>query len=576
MPWLERFRQRLTHFDALPQLVVLGVLSGLSTGLVILLFRLAIELPQQWLLPAGISEHFESLPLWQRFAFPIIGSLLLVGLLYALPAASRSVGIPHLMARLNYHQGKLSLTNLITQFIGGAIALGSGHSVGREGPAVYLGGSCSSLIGQWMKLPNNTLRILIGCGTAAAISAVFNTPLAGVIFAMEVVLLEYSILGFIPIIVAAVVADVFMQITLGRAEGLSLPILPLDMLHDLPLLLILGLGIGLLAAAFIGTLQQTLRLRRVPLAVRLLFAGFIAGAISMALPEVMGTGYDSIEGVFENPDHLEFLLLLLICKTLLTPFVIAMGIPGGLIGPSLVIGAVGGALLAGTARHLGLDISTDLFAIIGMGSMMGAVLNAPLAALIALLELTDNSAIILPGMLAIVISNLTLRSLFKRPSAFQAILQAQGLDINQAPVAQALSRAAVGSLMDRDFISTPGQSTPELLSRLLQSSPRWILVERQDERALMPPGDIRSWLENNIGDKGIGEKDKPATIDLMQIPATRQDAINIYSRSTLHEAWEMMSAKGVSALLVVSNQDKPLGVISHRQIEEFYHHRQAL
>lgn len=571
MPSLDRFRQRLSHFDALPQLVVLGVLSGLCTGLVILLFRLAIELPQQWLLPSGISEHFESLSLWQRFCFPLAGSLILIALFLALPPGGRSVGIPHLLDRLNYHQGKLSLTNLITQFIGAAVALGSGHSVGREGPAVYLGASCSSLLGQWMKLPNNTLRILIGCGSAASIAAVFNTPLAGVIFAMEVILLEYSILGFIPVIVAAVVADVLIQMTLGRVDDLRLPTLPVDMLHDLPMLFLLGLGIGLVAAAFIATLQQTLRLRHVSLPMRLLFAGALAGVISMALPQVMGTGYDSIEGIFESPNNLEFLLLLLVCKTLLTPFVISMGIPGGIIGPSLVIGAIAGALLAGTARQLGLDISTDLFAIIGMGSMMGAVLNAPLAALIALLELTDNSAIILPGMLAIVVSNLTLRSLFKRPSAFQAMLQAQGLDISQAPLAQALSRAAVGSLMDRDFISTPGQTSPVVLGKLLETSPRWILVQRKDEKALLPPGDVVRWLEKNAS------HDKDAyDVDLMQIPANRQDVVPIYSRSTLHEAWELMASRGVSALLVVSNQERPLGVISRGQIEEFYNHKQAL
>ncbi|WP_432697507.1 chloride channel protein [Marinobacterium sp. YM272] len=571
MPWLDRFRQRLSHFDALPQLVVLGILSGLCTGLVILLFRLAIELPQHWLLPSGISEQFESLSLWQRFCYPLAGSLILVALFLSLPPAARSVGIPHLLVRLNYHQGKLSFTNLLTQFIGGTVALGSGHSVGREGPAVYLGASCSSLIGQWMKLPNNTLRILIGCGSAASIAAVFNTPLAGVIFAMEVILLEYSILGFIPVIVAAVVADVLIQITLGRVDDLRLPILPHDTLHDLPMLLLLGLGIGLVAAAFIATLQQTQRLRRVPLPVRLMFAGALAGVISMAVPQVMGTGYDSIEGVFDNPNNLEFLLLLLVCKTLLTPFAISMGVPGGIIGPSLVIGAIAGALLAGTARHLGLDISTDLFAIIGMGSMMGAILNAPLAALIALLELTDNSAIILPGMLAIVVSNLTLRSLFKRPSAFQAMLQAQGLDISQAPLAQALSRAAVGSLMDRNLLATPARASVDSINRLLEESPHWLLVEQEEDKALLPPGDARRWLEKNANAEAAASE-----LDLMQIPASRQEAVSIYSRSTLLEAWELMASRGVSALLVVSNQERPLGVISRGQIEEFYNHKQAL
>ena len=572
MPSLEHFRHRLSHFDALPQLVMLGILSGLTTGAVILLFRLAIELPQQWLLPAGISERFESLSPWQRFGFPLAGSLLLIALLSVTPRAFRAVGIPHLLERLNYHQGHLSFFHLLVQFVGGAIALGSGHSVGREGPAVYLGGSCSSLIGQLLRLPNNTLRVLIGCGSAAAIAAVFNTPLAGVIFAMEVILLEYSILGFIPVIVAAVVADVMIQLTLGRAAELQLPSLPSDILPELPMLLLLGLGIGLVAAAFIFTLQQTLRLRQQPLWARLLAAGILAGSVSMAVPEVMGTGYDSIERLGHGTNMLSLLLLLLLCKTLLTPAIIALGIPGGIIGPSLVIGGLGGALLAGLADRLGLNTSVDLFTIIGMGAMMGAILNAPLAALIALLELTDNSAIILPGMLAIVVSNLTLRSLFKRPSAFQAILQAQGLDLNQAPLAKALSRAAVGSLMERDMASINPQVTPTALQQILAEKPRWLLIEQPHESILMPPGDLARWLEHHQTEASTSD----SAVDLLQIPAHRQRAVSVYSRATLLEAWQLMGSTGVTALLVVSNQDIPLGVVSRAQIEEYYNHKQAL
>jgi len=570
MPSLEHFRQRLSHVDALPQLVILGIIAGLCTGLVILLFRLAIEQSQQWLLPSGLSEHFESLAPWQRFSFPVIGSLILIALITAIPRASRSVGIPHLLERLNYHQGRLSFADLLSQFVGATVSLAGGHSVGREGPTVYLGGCCGSLIGQRMKLPDNTLRVLIGCGSAASISAVFNTPLAGVIFAMEVILLEYSILGFIPVIVSAVVADVTVQLVIGHAAELNLPMLSADILPELPLLLILGLAIGLVAAAFIYTLQQTLRLRRTPLPVRLLIAGVLAGMVSMAVPEVMGTGYDSIERLFEAPIVLELLLLLLLCKTLLTPFVIGLGIPGGIIGPSLVIGALSGALLAGFAQHLGFDMPIDLFATVGMGAMMGAVLNAPLAALIALLELTDNSAILLPGMIAIVVSNLSLRSLFKRPSAFQAILEAQGLDINQAPLAQALSRAAVGSLLERDVIGTPALITAAEADRLLKQAPRWFLIEQGEENALLPMGDLARWL-----DKHPPERDD-LCIELMQIPAGRQEAIPIYSRATLHEAWESMAAHGVNVLLVISNQGSPLGVIRRSRIEEYYNHRQAL
>ena len=594
--YLEQFRQRLAYFDALPQLVILGILAGLATGLLILLFRLAIEHMQSWLLPGGVAEQFEQLPITERFLYPVVGSVLLILLMLAIPKAARATGIVHLLARLNYFQGRVPLGNLLTQFFAGIIALSSGHSIGREGPAVYLGGSCSSLIGQVLNLPHNTLRILIGCGSAASIAAVFNTPLAGVIFAMEVILLEYNIIGFIPIIVSAVVADVIVQVTLGPVADLQFPELPTHILGELPFLVILGLVVGAIAALFIRILELTLQLKKINMMFRFMAAGLLTGAIATQLPQVMGTGYDSIEMLFDATPALSLLLVLLLAKTVLTPITVGLGIPGGLIGPSLVVGALTGAILASLGNMLGMNMSTDLLAVIGMGAMMSAILNAPLAALIALLEFTDNSSIILPGMLAIVISNVTVRSVFNKNSVFQTTLQAQGLDLRRAPLAIALSRAAVGSIMRRGVIQTDGQISRRALETMLSDRSQWLLIERKDLRVLMPPGDAVGWLNNhdeksvkNATHLGSGMKvpapeeiaddpDAPAEklIDLMGIPGDRQSVVEIYYRATLLEAWQCMNDNHVKVLLVISNQQQPMGTISHQQIEDYYNHKQAL
>lgn len=591
---LEQFRQRLAYFDALPQLVILGIITGFATAIVIILFRLAIRFSQQWLLPDGIAEDFESLSLQARFLYPVIGALLLILLMLLIPKVSRPTGIVHLLARLNYYQGRVPLGNFLTQFFASIIALGSGQSVGREGPAVYLGGSCSSLLGQVLHLPHNTLRIMIGCGTAAAISAVFNTPLAGVIFAMEVILLEYNIIGFTPIIVSAVVADVFVELVLGSSSTLTFPTLTDNTLLQLPALVLLGLVIGAIAALFISVLQFTLRFRGWKMPVRFALAGLLTGVIALQLPQVMGTGYDSIEQLFDVPPAILLLFGILAAKTLLTPVIIALGIPGGIIGPSLVIGALTGALLAQIGRLVGLPMSVELLTIIGMGAMMGAILNAPLAALMALLEFTDNSAIIVPGMLAIVISNLTVRSLFKRPSVFQATLQAQGLDIRRAPLAMALSRAAVGSLMRRGVRETDGNLTRRTLESLLTDTSQWFLIKRGNLSQLMPPGDLLGWLNthrhanDDLTDIGTGLRMEPERdnsdvdvaaepeeiIDLMTLPANRQSVVQIPYRATLLEAWQMMNDNHVRVLLVISNQGEAMGTITHEQIEDYYNHKQ--
>src|SRR5690606_26515335 len=161
----------------LPQLAVLGLLSGILTGVVILLFRFAIEWPLEHFLPGVGSENFEQLDIITRGLLPLAGALGLGLLLHRLAIHDRKVGIVHIMERLNYHQGYISFKSAVVQFVAGVTTVVSGQSAGREGPAVHLGAAFSSLLGQWMRLPNNSIRTLVACGCAAALSASFNTTI---------------------------------------------------------------------------------------------------------------------------------------------------------------------------------------------------------------------------------------------------------------------------------------------------------------------------------------------------------------------------------------------------------------
>src|SRR5690554_2190297 len=249
--------------------------------------------------------------------------------------------------------------------------------------------------------------------------------------------------------------------------------LQIDTLTELPLVMLLGLMAGMLAAGFHFMHRQTCRCQHWSLLVRFVLAGVLTGLVALYWPEVMGSGYDTIEALFHTQPAIPWLLGLLLTKWLLTPVIIALGIPAGLIAPALFIGASAGALLGAIGNHLGLVINTGLYAMLGMGAMMAALLNAPLAALLAILELTRNTEIILPGMLAIVTANLTTRYGFNLPSIFHASLQAQGMDLRQAPLTQVLSRAAVGSLMQRNFVETDSRIRFASVSNLLATSPQW-------------------------------------------------------------------------------------------------------
>lgn len=567
---LEHFRDRLAHIDSLPQMLLLGIFSGLTAGLIILAFRLLVEIPLSFSLPGHNPENFEDLPATLRFLLPVAGSLVLILLFWRLAPTHRKVGVVHVLERLGYHQGHLPATNLLVQFSSATIALLSGHSVGREGPAIHLGAGGASLIGQWLRLPNNSMRLLIGCGTAAGISAAFNTPLAGVVFAMEVVLLEYTVLGFTPIMVAAVTADLVIRATIGSTPLLSVPQFSIGALSEIPLVMLLGLLIGLLAGGFNRILLQTTRLNTLALHWRLLLAGILTGTVALLFPQVMGVGYDTVSATLLGQPPLLWLAGLLLAKWLLTPVVLGLGVPGGLIGPTVFIGALAGALIGSLAQQLNEPalFQVGLYAMIGMGAMMGAVLNAPLAALIALLELTGNPHIILPAMLAIVISNLTVRHLFRLPSIFQSLLRAQGLDQAQSPLDQALSRAAVGSLMQRDFLWADIQESRDRAVFLAEQTADWILISDPELRALLPRSELMLWLQQ--------AEAADDTINLLELPANRRDPVLISFRATLKEAADCMQQRQTDILCVSSNRGDIIGLLTRVQIESFYLHHQAL
>ena len=169
--WLDRLGLRLAGLDAVPQLAMLAVPVGLLSGGVIILFRMLVESSQAMLLPGGDVEYYEGLPPELRLVLPVAGGLL-IGLLWqSLRSSVREVGITHVMERLAYHQGRLPWRNALAQFVGAALSIISGHSVGREGPTVHLGATSGSQLGQWLHLPNNTNRTLAACGIAAAIAA---------------------------------------------------------------------------------------------------------------------------------------------------------------------------------------------------------------------------------------------------------------------------------------------------------------------------------------------------------------------------------------------------------------------
>ncbi len=573
-----QLRARMVSMDKLWHLAVFGMLAGLLAGAVIVLFRLLIEGVQASFLPGGDVENYEALAWWWRVLLPLAGGLI-IGLVFQWAATKyRAVGVVHVMERLAYHRAQLPIPNMLMQFFGAAVSIICGHSVGREGPAVHLGATAGSVIGRWFYLPNNSTRTLVACGVAAAISASFNTPLAGVIFAMEVVLMEYTLVGFLPVILAAVAATVLSHYFFGTEPAFTVPPMQLGTLYELPYVIMVGVVIGCLAALFCHSLIRFSSVAKErAIWQRMTLAGALTGVFALFVPQVMSLGYDTVNAAMLGEMAILGLFIIAIIKLFATTAGLGLGLPGGLIGPTLVIGACAGAAMGGVAGLIAPESvsSPGLYAMIGMGAMMGATLQAPLAALTALLELTANPNIILPGMLAIVSASLVSSQVFGTRSVFAMLAQARGLNYEDTPVAQALRRVSVLKAMDDVIVSSDSSMSLAEADWHLRSAPHWIVIQQAHKTEVMAAADlaahVQSCLEQGQGDSYL--------VDLADIPAERFQAQAIDMRASLQEALEQLSDGDTEMLYVVHDispeQKQILGVLSEEDIEQHYRYPSA-
>jgi CIC family chloride channel protein len=330
--------------------------------------------------------------------------------------------------------------------------------------------------------------------------------------------------------------------------------------------------VGILASIFIKLMLLTKQLITWPLHYRLMTAGVLTGVVAIFYPQIMGTGYDTISATFNGQLSLGLLLGILIAKLLLTPIILGLGMPAGLIGPALLVGAVGGAAL-GIIGALLVDTPVShvgLYAMLGMGSMMAAVLNAPLAALIALLELTYNPNIIFAGMIAIVVANLTTRYVFKMPPVFLAMLQAQGFDYRLEPLAQVLTRISIAKVMSKKFIQSSKYINLDTAQSFINSDYDWLVTNHQDKHIdIFPLADLSLFVERKLI---TGSE----LIDLDRLPAERLDIVSLNVRSTVYDALLLMNKKDADLLCIFDHTQTLIGTLSRKQIESYYNNKQYL
>lgn len=565
----EKYRYLLTDYDSLVAYSFLGIVAGVAASLTVLAFDLAIDELETALTGAFGAEGLRQLSGWTAFALPTIGAALL-GCAYAmLKPADRETGIVHVISRMHSHYSVLPLRNALVQFFGGIFALATGQSGGREGPGVHLGGAVTSLMGQWLGLPNNSLRMLIACGTAGGIAAAFQTPLAGVIFAMEVIVAEYTVAGFIPVILAAVSASAVSHLLSTETELFLIEPIQLNSMMELPYIILLGFCCGLAVSLFIRISRLAATFSSAHVALRFTLAGCITGLLALWVPDILGISYDSMGDVIAGNLAIPALLAICICKLVATAVSCGVGMPIGLIGPSLLIGACIGGSLGIIGQQLQPDLASEptLYVVIGMGAAMGAILNAPLAAILAVVEMTQTIGMGMAAMLAIVTATLTNTSLFGQRSAHQTVLRQLRRLVPSDPLTQLLHRTAVTSTMDSRAVRVPALLTDSDREPLLEFKPTWCLLEREGQDLYLVRGeDLLNWLSQQTAEQ--------ESVDLTGADIRRWSVAAVPLQATLRQALDTMSRTTTEAVYVTETSrttgNKILhGVLTKESVERF-------
>lgn len=441
-------------------LYILALLVGLASGLGAVLFRLGIDAWSRLL--SGADDYTESmgpsvgslaaLGTWFVLVAPVLSGLIVGPLMSRLGRTPTGHGVAGVIWSTRHGDGTMAPLPALAMTTSSALTIGGGGSVGPEGPIAELGASTANLIGRGLRLPKLPIRYLAAAGTAAGIAAAFNAPLAGAFFALEVVLMGFSADAFIVIVLACVASTVLSHHLLGTTLSLSLPHLDLSGDAQLGWVALLGVvggcvGIGFMRLRFIvlDALTRTWQRLGVPIWVRPGIGGLAVGGILLVLPEMYGESSAALNRALAGRYTLVLLLVLCLGKMLATSTTLGMGFVGGVFAPSLFIGGTLGAAF-GTLVAPSYAPAAGVFGVIGMGAVFAGAARAPMTAVLLIIEMTGQHALLLPLMLATVLATFASRFL-SRGTLFTEELRRRGEDVEDPMTTTLMGRARASRIM---------------------------------------------------------------------------------------------------------------------------------
>ena len=398
------------------------------------------------------NPFIPGLGIWFVILAPAVGGLIYGPLVQRFAPEARGHGVPEVMLAVAQHSGRIRYPVAAIKSLASALCIGSGGSVGREGPIVQIGSALGSALGQTMRIPESRLRLLVASGAAAGISATFNAPIAGAVFALELILRDFAAESFGMVVLSSVAASIVGRAAFGSAAFLSLPPFEIQSIWEYFFYGGLGLLSALIGVAFIRVLYGTEDLLdhfwRGPEGLRPAVGGLVLGVLLIALPQMYGVGYPVLEAAIRGHFAVMFLLVLLVGKIAATSLTIGIGGSGGVFAPSLFMGAMLGSAYGAILHRLAPSLAgtPGAYGLVGMGAVFAATARAPMTSAIIVFELTGEYRIILPLLFAIAVST-SVSTLLTRDTIYTLKLRRRGIDVLGGPAATVMQALKVRDAM---------------------------------------------------------------------------------------------------------------------------------
>lgn len=458
-------------------IILVAVFIGLIGGLGATGFRYMIRTVQRisygdW---TYTLELVKSIPWYVKVMIPAAGGLVVGLIVYFFAREVKGHGVPEVMEAVALRGGKIRPRVILARALSASICIGTGGSTGREGPIVQIGAALGSTIGQFFKTPSSTLKTFVGCGAAAGIASAFNAPIAGAFFALEVIIGDFAVPQFAPIVISSVFATVVSHFFFGNYPAFIVPEYHLVSPWEFIPYVVLGICAALVGILFIKVLyrfEDFFDERKIPEYIKPLIGGLIIGAISLRFPEVLGTGYEAIDLALAGKLTSLVLFSLIFVKLAAVSITLGSGGSGGIFAPSLFLGAMTGGFVGVISHSLFPEITASYgaYALVGMGAVVAATTHAPLTAIIIIFEMTNDYSIILPLMIACIIGTVTAMRL-KKESIYSMKLLRKKLNIFVGKELNILKSLYVKSVMSKHMeIVSETANLNSLLEQLVNSS----------------------------------------------------------------------------------------------------------